>query len=306
MGTLSRTQKIILLVLAVLDFAVIGGLAAIVITSSLRPAQAPPSHTPVLTTGPAATWTPTPAGPTETPRPTLPARPTNTPRPTSTPVPTATPTNTPTPRPPEPITLNGADFDFIMPNRIPGWKWDAYVNYKGDSEYDAENSYAEPLFLAADDPVREINGSTLKVETIRWLKFRTWVHQTVTVTAGSRATFQIKAQAFSSLDRLIVKAGIDPTGAEHCYDAIWGEERRINQDDGTVLLTSPQVIVQPVEPTEPEDTTEDEGTAEATETPPAELAQGEVTLCFFAEPTYPHINNAAFFDQAELIVSQPR
>ena len=41
MGTLSRTQKIILLVLAFLDLAVIGGLAAIVITSSRAPAQAP-------------------------------------------------------------------------------------------------------------------------------------------------------------------------------------------------------------------------------------------------------------------------
>ena len=26
-----------------------------------------------------------------------------------------------------------------------------------------------------------------------------------------------------------------------------------------------------------------------------------VTVCIYAEPTYPHVNNAAFFDQAELI-----
>lgn len=301
MGTLSRTQKIILLVLAFLDFAVIGGLAAIVLTSSRMPAQAPPTPTARPTNRLVATWTPRP---TETPRPTLPARLTSTPTPTGTPVPTRTPTETPTPRPPEPVTLNGADFDFIMPNRIPGWQWDAYVNYKDGDAYSTETSYAEPLFTAADDPAREINGRTLKVETIRWLKYRAWVHQTVTVTAGSRVTFQIRAKAFSSLDRLIVKAGVDPTGAEHCYDAIWGSEARINQDDGTVLLSSPQVIVRPI-PDATADAEDEDADESETDTAP-ETAEGRVTLCFFAEPVYPHINNAAFFDRAELIVSSPR
>ncbi|MBN1246459.1 MAG: hypothetical protein JXC32_02320 [Anaerolineae bacterium] len=301
MGTLSRTQKIILLVLAFLDFVVIGGLVAIMVTSSRAPAQAPPTPTARATKNIVATWTPRP---TETPRPTLPARLTNTPTPTGTPVPTLTPTETPTPRPPEPVTLNGADFDFIMPNRIPGWDWDAYVNYKDGDEYNPENSYAEPLFTAADDPAREINGRTLKVETVRWLKYRAWVHQTVTLTAGSRVTFQIRAKAYSSLDSLIVKAGIDPTGADDCHNAIWGTEARINQDSGTVLLSSPQVTVRP----QPEATevAEDEDTDERETGAAEEVAQGRVTLCFFAEPAYPHINNAAFFDRAELIVSPPR
>lgn len=295
MSTLNRTQKIILLVLALLDVAVIGGMAAIVITSMRRSAPAAPSPTVgVATDVPVATWTPTP---TTTPRPTLLARPTNTPTPTTTPMPTATPTSTPTPLPPAEVKLNGAEFDFIMPNRIPGWKWDAYINYGPDSEYDAENSYAEPVFTTADDPKRQISGATLKVETLRWLKFRTWIHQTVTVTAGSRAYFQIKAQAYSSLDRLIVKAGIDPTGAGHCYDAIWGEEKRINQDDGTVLISSPNVVVSPNQG--PDETEETESANE-------DAGLGRVTLCFYAEPTYPHINNAAFFDQAELVVAPPR
>ncbi len=297
MGTLSRTQKIILFVLAVLDIAVIGGLAAIVITSSRVPAQVPPTSTAETTADVAPTWTPRP---TPTPRPTLLARLTDTPAPTSTPAPTATPTTTPSPLPPEPITLNGADFDFILPNRIPGWKWDAYISYKAGDAYDSDNSYAEPLFTAADDPAREIDGRTLKVETERWLRFRTWVHQTVTVTAGSNATFQIKAKAFSSLDRLIVKAGIDPSGAEHCYDAVWGEERRINQSDGAVLLSSPNVVVRPYQDTA--SAVEDQESEESD----TEVVEGRVTLCFFAEPAYPHVNNAAFFDQAELIVAPPR
>ena len=295
MRTLSRTQKIILLVLALLNVAVIGGMAVIVITSMRAPAQAPPVPTAAVTTDVlAATWTPTP---TLTPRPTLLARLTNTAKPTTTPMPTATPTSTPTPLPPTAIRLNGADFDSIMPNRVPGWKWDAHVNYGPDSEYDSENSYAEPVFTTADDPQRQIDGATLKVETIRWLKFRAWVHQTVTVTAGSRAHFQIKAKAYSSLDGLIVKAGIDPTGAENCYTARWGEEMRISQDSGTVMLRSPNIIVGPYQ---------DPAAADETENESEEAALGRVTLCFYAEPTFPHINNAAFFDQAELVVAPPR
>ncbi|MGC9521637.1 MAG: hypothetical protein ACP5HG_07110 [Anaerolineae bacterium] len=294
MGALNQTQKIILLVLAVLDVVVIGGMAAIVITSRGAPADPAPVASPtkpLLTLAP--TWT---ATVTTTPRPTLPSRPTNTPRATRTPVPTATETPTATPLPPEPVALKGADFDFIMPNRIPGWEWDVYVNYKPGEDFNTESSYAEAMFTAADDPARQIHGTTLKIETIRWLKFRAWVHQTVNVTAGSRAYFKIQAKAFSSLDSLIVKAGIDPTGSGSCHNARWGQEMRINQNSGTVTLTSPTVIVAPVE-----EVSGDEEEASA-----AERTPGRVTVCFFAEPTYPHVNNAAFFDLAELVVTPPR
>ncbi len=294
MSSLNRTQKIVLLVLAALDVVVIGGMAWIVISSMRIPAQAPPVPTaPTATHIPVATWTP---APTTTPRPTLPARLTNTPTPTTTPVPTITPSPTSTPQPPVAVSLNGANFDFLLPNRIPGWTWDAYVNYKGGDGYDSETSYAEPMFSAADDPQRQIDGTTLKVETIRWLKFRTWVHQTVTVTAGSRVTFQIRAGAFSSLDSLIVKAGIDPKGRPNCNSALWGQELRINQDSGAVTLTSPAVVALPV----------DEPTVEQDEGTPQPSTVGRVTVCFYAEPAYPHINNAAFFDLAKLTVTPPR
>jgi hypothetical protein len=186
------------------------------------------------------------------------------------------------------VTLAGAGFDFLMPNRIPGWKWDAYINYRSGDDYSPESSYAEPVFTAADDAVRQINGSTLKIETVRWLKFRTWVHQTVTVTAGSTVQFQIKAKAYSSLDSVIVKAGVDLSGVENCYNARWGTEMRINQDSGMVTLTSPRASVPAV----------DEESDDAN--------YGRVTLCFYAEPAFPHINNAAFFDEAELMVTPPR
>jgi hypothetical protein len=207
-----------------------------------------------------------------------------------------------------PVPLDNADFDYIMPNRIPGWEWYAYVNYKS-GETDPQNSFAEPVFTAADDPARRINGSTLKVETVRWLKFRTWVHQTVTVTAGSTVQFSIKVNAFSSTDRLIVKAGVDPTGQPHCDDVRWGETWRINQDDGTVTLMSPRVIVAAIE-NEPTPTVTPDPLERKTPEPvvPEEETEilGKVTICFYAEPAYPHINNAAFFDQAQLIAIPPR
>jgi hypothetical protein len=106
-----------------------------------------------------------------------------------------------------------------------------------------------------------------------------------------------------------VKAGVDPTGAGHCHDAVWGPEVRINQDDGVVQLSSPQVTVRPL----PDATEADEAEVEVEEEDnedmeerEEEAPQGRVTLCFFAEPVYPHVNNAAFFDQAKLIVSHPR
>lgn len=306
MKTLSRNQKIILIILAVMDFAVIGGLAAVVITTMMRPA-APPPPPPTPTAAPTRIekplWTPTA---TTTPKPTLPAQPTRTrtptltPRPTVTPAPTSTSAPTPTPAP---IVLNNGSFDMLMTNRIPGWKWDAYVNYRPGQQASVEDSYAEPFFSSADDPVRQIEGTTLKIETMRWLKYRAWIHQTLTITAGSKLYFQIKANAYSSLDRITVKAGIDPTGAGNCYDAQWGEERRINQDDGIVTLKSPTIVVPPVKDAAapPTPTPEHgEGTPTATETPAP--AVGRITVCFFAEPTYPHINNAAFFDEAEIIL----
>lgn len=274
---MTKTQKRILIILGVLDIIVISALAGIVIVTTMRNQPvAEPTQVAENTVAAPPTWTPTM---TSTPRPTIPPRPTYTPTPTPTKIP-PTPTYTPTAYPtPGPVPIINGDFDLLMPNRIPGWQWYAEINYRPGDELDPTNSLAEPIFRAADDPQREINGMTLQVETIRWLKFRAWVHQTVTVTTGSTVYFEVKAKAYSSLDRLIVKAGIDPNGGTNCGDAVWGQAMYINQDDGAVALTTPRLTV-----------------GEA----------GRVTMCFAAEPAYPHINNAAFFDQAVLIAAPPR
>jgi hypothetical protein len=290
MGSLTRTQKIVLIAFVVLDIAIIAGLAGIIITS-VRNAAKPASVVVVTATRSNAvqpTWTPTW---TPTTAPTLVPRPTNTPTITPTTLPTYTPSPTATPSPPKPVPLTGSEFDFLLPNRIPGWQWYAFVNYKAGDEYEPDTSYAEPVFTAADDPLRHINGTTLQVETIRWLKFKTWVHQSVTVTTGSSVVFRIKAKAFSSVDRLIVKAGIDPKGNDNCNNALWGKENHIDQQSGVVTLTSPQIIASSI--TE----NDEEGTVQNL---------SRITVCFYAEPKYPHVNNAAFFDQAELIVAPPR
>lgn len=272
---MSRNQKIILVVMAVLDVVVVGALVAVVIRGMRQPALVVTLvPTPTITSTPLdiPTWTPTV---TSTPAPTLPPQPTRTPRPTRTPFPTATSTPLPTPGP---IEIENAEFERITFNNIPGWQWDAFVNYRSGEGYDPQNSYAEPMFTSVDDPIRRINGSTLKVETMRWLKFRAFVYQQVEVETGSTAYFQIKANAFSSIDELILRAGIDPNGGEGCDGARWGEVI-IDQNDGIVTITSPRVIVGET---------------------------GELTVCLFAEPRYPDVSNAAFFDQAELVVAPPR
>ncbi len=323
MNALTRTQKLFLIVLAVIDVTVIAVMGSVVLASSRAPVQIAPTQTaPVLPSATLpATWTPTP---TTTPIATLPSRATNTPPPSPTAYPThtaipstITPTLTiaptaPPPPPPLPVRLENPDFDNLLPNRIPGWTWDAYVNYRSGDVADPQNSYAEPYFEAADDAERQIQGSTLKVETVRWLKFRTWVHQTVTVNAGSQVQFQIQAKAFSSLDSLIVKAGIDPAGSGNCFNAVWGPEQRINQDSGTVQLTSPFVTALPyIDPNRPavekppgDVDTGEPGNEEEARAPEVQL--GRVTVCFFAEPSYPHVNNAAFFDAAQITVRPPR
>ncbi len=272
---MTRIQKIILIVLAVVDLVVIGVMAVLVFTSmqalpNVTPLPLPTTEIAAATREVIPTWTPTA---TSTPAGTPLPLPTRTPRPTRTPFPTASPSPTATPAP---VELENPEFDMLMTNRIPGWQWDAFINYRPGETYDPHNSYAEPMFMAADDPLRRISGSTLKIETIRWLKFRAWVYQPITVTPGSTVYFRVKANAFSSIDTLVLRAGVNPYG-EGCNRARWGEVD-INQDDGIVTITSPRVVV-------PE--------------------PGRITVCLFAEPNYPDVSNAAFFDQAELIVAPP-
>jgi hypothetical protein len=278
---MSRKQRLILAALALIDAIVLCAMAAVIgrdlISLSSPPASIPtPTASPQPTVTPLPTWTPT-LSPTPQPtRPELTSTPTGTPTGTPTPWPTFTPTPpTPTPRP-----LENSTFEGIQENFIPGWQTGAFVNWTTGDEFDPGSSYAAPRFHQADDPRQWIDGATLQIDTVDWVKLRAWVFQTVDVGPESRVQFKVRAMGFvkNTISGYILKAGVDPEGREGCDAAQWGDERVANQNDGVVELFSPEVVV---------------GGA------------GQVTICMFAEPQYAHAYHAAFFDDAELIVLPP-
>jgi len=279
---MTRRQWAIVLLLGIADCLVLGGLvAAIVLTPRLAALRAPltPAGTPAVglpaTRTLPPTWTPTPS---PTPPPTRPPRPTSTPPPTATPLvlPTFTPTPTPTP---QPVQLVNADFEDILPDRVPGWETAALVNWQPGDEFYPDSSYVGPRFKAADDPRRVIQGTTLQIESEHpWVKFRVTLYQTLEVQPGSRAQFEILSNAYSEQGGIQVRAGIDPSGSPACQQGVWSDLLVIDQNSGVVTLRTPEVTVG---------------------------AAGRLTVCFFAEPQYATLHKAAFFDSARLTATPP-
>ncbi len=271
---MSSKKWLVLGALALADLLVFGTLAFVVLRSWMSPpvASAPtptlvPSPQPTPTVRPSRTPTPAP-----TPRPSRTPKPTGLPTETSTPWPTLTATVPPTPAP---VSLENPTFDGILENSIPGWQTGAFVNWAGGEDFDAANSYATPRFHQADDPRQWINGPTLQIDTVPWVKLRAWVYQTVNVYPGSRVQFSVRAFGFvaDTASRYSLKAGLDPNGGGGCEAAQWGAERLVNQDDGVVELVSPELVVGPA---------------------------GRATVCMFAETQFAQVYHAAFFDDAAL------
>jgi hypothetical protein len=276
---MSPKKWLVLGALALANVLVLGALAVVVLRSLMSP---PVASAPTLT--PVASPQPTPTSrPSRTPTPTRTPRPSRTPRPTGlstetlTPWPTLTPTVPPTPAP---VSLENPTFEGILENSIPGWQTGAFVNWAGEGDFDAANSYAVPRFHQADDPRQWINGPTLQVDTVPWVKLRAWVYQTVNVYPGSRVQFSVRAFGFvaDTSTRYILKAGLDPNGGDGCEAVQWGTERLVNQDDGTVELVSPELVV---------------GQA------------GRATVCISAETQFAQVYHAAFFDDAALTALPP-
>jgi hypothetical protein len=84
------------------------------------------------------------------------------------------------------------------------------------------------------------------------------------------------AGAFSGSGAIQIAVGIDSRGGSDCSSARWSEIVFIDQGQGVQPIVAPEVIA--------DDT-------------------GRVTLCIYAEPQFPAVSNAAFFDDAELIVN---
>jgi len=282
---MSRNRWLVVVVLVGITLAVLFLIAIVVVrsyTSLSRPVGATftlaptsgPNRRPTATFPP--TWTPIvprTSEPTRTPKATTVPAPTSTPLPTSTPTPTPTATSAPT-------QLENPTFDGVLVDFIPGWKTGAFVNWASGQDFDKVASFAAPRFHQADDPRQWIDGPTLQIDTAPWVKLRAWVYQTVPVAPGSRVQFQIHAVGFvqDTAGRYILKAGVDPSGADGCGNARWGDELLVNQDDGVVVLTSPKVTAG---------------------------MGGQVTVCAFAETQFAQVYHAAFFDDAQLEVSPP-
>ncbi len=272
-----RKKMLIVAAMALVNVIVLCVMANVVIRSLTQQAAAitpvptsTPSLPPTATIPP--TWTPAPS-----------------PQPTHTPGSVSTPAESPTPEPtsdsalpPTPATVlfENPTFDNISENSVPGWQTGGFVNWTAGDTFDAASSFAAPRFRRADDLRPEISGSTLQIDTTPGVKLRAWVFQMVEVEPGSRVQFQVLAIGFvqETSGGYILKAGVDPDGAEGCEEAQWGTEQIVNQEDGVVVLISPEVSV-----------------GEA----------GRATVCMFAEPQFAQVYHAAFFDEALLTTLPP-
>jgi hypothetical protein len=164
----------------------------------------------------------------------------------------------------------------IRSSDIPGWSWWAEDNFTPGGVYDPNTSFDTPLFKQADDPVRFITGPTLQIDAVQHLKFRVHVFQTVLITPTARVRFRVSAGAFSDTGVIQIAAGIDVNGRPNCDNARWGEMAYLDQETGVQTVATPFATVG---------------------------ESGQVTVCFYAEPVYAAVSNAAFFDNAELSVN---
>jgi hypothetical protein len=180
------------------------------------------------------------------------------------------------PGPTTTASLENPGFEDITFEEIPGWEWWARDNFEPGGDYDPDTSYELPFIKQADDPRRMISGPTLQIDAEEHLKFYTHVFQTVAISPTTRVGFQVSAGAYADAGAIKVAAGIDPNGGPDCVNAQWGEIAFQNQEQAVRTLTSPIVTAGP---------------------------DGQVTVCLYAEPLYAGVSNAAFFDDAELLIN---
>jgi hypothetical protein len=255
------------------------------LTVAVFPTSAPtvplpdtPTHVSVPTWTLVPTWTP--ELPTDTPTPSVTSPPDDEVTPTF--FPTYTPAPTPTvviteslPAPTETVSLQNPGFEGVDSNVIPGWDWWADDNFEPGGEYNPDSSFETPLFKKADDPARFITGPTLQIDAVQHLKFKVHVFQTVAVSPTTRVDFQVSAGAFAETGIIWINAGVDPDGGLDCTGARWGEPVALDQSQGVQTIVAPRVKA-----------------GEA----------GRITVCLYAEALYAAVSNAAFFDDAELIL----
>ena len=165
------------------------------------------------------------------------------------------------------------------------WKVEQIVYLPGNSkEIDLNNSFFSPSFMPSAAKWDQESGGTSGVagelSGQQGRKFRAGFYQTVTLTAGSRVRFSVYANGFC-VDNLgnkclvTVRAGIDPEGGTNAT-ACSVQWVTAETEEAYVALTMPEVTV---------------GSA------------GQVTVFTWGEPLHPYLYNAAYFDEASLVVT---
>jgi len=150
------------------------------------------------------------------------------------------------------------------------------------SEPDLNLTFVMPYFAQSEPSWdKEGDGVAGMVSGQKWSKFRAGYYQTVNVPAGSRVRFSVWVNGLCQADNgdkcpVLLRAGINPNGG-----TTW--------DSGNIQWVDVQVGDSKYKQlTTPEVTVGD---------------KGSVTVFTWGEPQYPVIYNAAYFDEASLIVT---
>jgi hypothetical protein len=148
---------------------------------------------------------------------------------------------------------------------------------------DLDKSFETPYFGPSEPNWDKsgIEGSAGMVSGAKWWKFRAGFYQSVDVPAGSRVRFSVWANGLCEADDgskcpVLLRAGINPNGGTtwDSSNILWVEAQVGNTK--YVQLSTQEVTVGP---------------------------NGRVTVFTWGEPQSPVIYNAAYFDDASLIVT---
>ena len=153
------------------------------------------------------------------------------------------------------------------------------------TETNLDASFNAPYFGQSepkwDKESNGAEGAAGMVSGQKWWKFRGGFYQSVDVPAGSRVRFSVWANALCQADNgekcpVLLRAGINPNGGT-TWDS--GNIQWVDVQVGNnkyAQLTTPEVTVG---------------------------EKGRVTVFTWGEPQYPVIYNAAYFDEASLVVT---
>jgi hypothetical protein len=169
-----------------------------------------------------------------------------------------------------------------------GWYYENIVMPPKGKEPNLQLSFYPPDFITSEpkwDKSGDKEGERVAaaVSGLHYTKFRAGLYQTVDVPSGSRVRFSVWVNGFCEDDKktrcpVILRAGIDPTGGTdwQSSNVQWVVTQSGNQQ--YELLTPPEVQVG---------------------------RNGRVTVFAWGEPRYPVLYNAAYFDEASLVVTVP-